>query len=253
MKNQKIILSVLMTLFVLNFSCSKDDEPEVKEFETIGFDSEAVIEKLPDGLKNSDNEYARMAVDYVESTADWSDFSDQLIPPEDAVKTGKKSSETYTWTWNYGGAYVLTMWWTYHDDSEKNYWDIDIQYGGEDRYNYLQAWESKDNSSGQIKYNYQWACAMDDNPSECENLFWIYDWSIDENENCTFNQIVEAEEDAYAESLRYETIVNNDGAGSVKYYMYGELFYEITWDSAGNGSYTHYLGEDSFSGTWTID
>ncbi len=250
MKNQKVFLSALLTLFVLSFSCSKDDEPEVKEFETIGFDSVAIIEKLPEGLKNSDNEYAEMAVDYVENAIDWSSFSDQLVPPENAVKTGKKSSETYTWTWNYGGAYVLTLWWTFHDDSEKNYWDIDIQYNEGERYSYLQAWEAKDNSSGQIQYNFQWACSMDDHASECEDLFWIYTWDVDENENYTFKYIIEADDDSYNESLRYETVVNNDGSGYVRYYFYEELFYDLNWDQDGNGSWTYYFGGDS--GSWTV-
>ncbi len=253
MKTRNLILPVLIAILAFNFSCSKDDESEIREFETIGFDSEVVMEKLPEGLKSSDDEHAQMAVDYVESAIDWGDFSDHLTPPEDAVKAGKKSSETYTWTWNYGGAYVLTMWWTYHDDAQKNYWDIDIQYNGTDRYNYLSAWESKDQRSGQIMYNYQWVCAMDDASTDCEDVFWSYDWNVDNNDNYIFNFVVEAEEDGAANSMKYETKVNNDGSGSVKYYIYGDLFYDLNWDSAGNGSWIYYPGENQMSGSWTVN
>ena len=253
MTTKKFFLPLFLAALVLSVSCSKEDEPEIRDFETLGFDTEVVLDKLPEGLVNSNDEYAQMAVDYVESALDWGVFSDQLTPPDDAMKTGKKSSETYTWSWNYGGGYVLTMWWEYRDDASKNYWDIDIQYADYPRSSYLQAWETKDGRSGEVKYNWQWACVIDESTSGCEDYYWMYSWNLDNDDNYTFDFLVEAEEDGVNSTMNYQVLVNNDGSGSVDYYFYDELFYSLDWDAAGNGSWVYYFGDESMSGTWTVD
>ncbi len=253
MKNKIQILAMFFIAVFIAFSCSKDDEPDVRDFETISFDREVVLEKLPDGLKNSQDPYAQQAVGYVESALNWSDFSSQLDPPENAVKVGKKKGDTYTWTWNYGSQYILTLWWTYSDDADKNYWEIDIQYGDGERSDYINAWENKDDSGGEVLYNYAWVCAMDEPSSECENLYWVYNWNRDENDNFLFTYSIEAEDDEFESSMNYETFVNDDGSGSVDYYFYGEHFYHMEWDSDGNGSWVQYLGESEITGSWSVD
>jgi hypothetical protein len=249
MNSKVYLLPFFMLLLVLGVSCSKDEDPEPRNFETIGFNSEEVLAKLPPGLLNSEDEYAQTAVDDIESALDWSGFYDNFTPPDDAVKEG---TDSYSWHWNYAGD-NLTLWWEYDSDSQKNYWEMDIQYNEGDRYDYLDAWESKDGKSGEIKYNFEWACSMDENPEECEKLYWIYSWNLNSNGDYTFTYLVEADEEEYSAFMSYTVIINNDGSGSIEYYFYDELFYNITWDSEGNGSWTYYFGDTEMSGNWTVD
>jgi hypothetical protein len=199
---------------------------------------------------NSQDPYAQQAVGYVESALNWSDFSGQMTPPDDAVNG---SDNSFTWTWNYGGMYVITMWWEYSDDNTKNYWEIDVQYGDGDRYDYITAWEYKDGTGGEVLYNYAWICAAEEPASECEDLYWKYTWELDEDNNYIFTYSVESEDDEYENSIMYETRVNDDGSGSVDYYFMDELFYHMEWDTEGNGSWVQYFGDTEISGSWDID
>ena len=248
-------LAILSLLFMVFFaiSCSKDDPAEdIRNYETLSFDSEEVIALLPDKLKSSDDSYAQQAVDYVESALDYSSFAHAFTPPDNASKIGKKASESYSWSWNYGMYGNLTMIWTYSDDASKNYWDVDIQLNDSPKYSYVDAWEYKNGSGGELVYNFAWVCALEEE-EECEDAYWKYTWSKDASGNFEFNYIVDSSEDEYEAVLKYQTMVNADGSGSVDYYLEDQLFYHMEWDAIGNGSWIYYFGDFSQSGSWTVD
>lgn len=245
--------AILFVVLIINFSCSKDDDPEVRDFETISFDREAVLAKLPDGLINSEDLYAQQAVEYVESSLNWSEFSDHFNPPGDALKTVRGNGETYSWSWAYDGTHVLTLWWTYSDGEEKNYWDIDIQYGEGDRADYINAWENKDGNEGEVVYNCTWTCTIDGSCSECGKLYWKYNWNRDANDNYSFYYSIEAEKDDFQSSMYYEVFINQDGSGSADYFFYGEHFYHLEWDAEGNGSWIHYFLGNEITGSWEAE
>ncbi|MBN1119357.1 MAG: hypothetical protein JXA77_19255 [Bacteroidales bacterium] len=257
MKKEKLfaLLSVIAIVF-FSISCSDKDkdidtDDEVTKLE---FNTEEVINSLPDGLKSSDNEYAQQVVSYVESATDWSSFADNLEPPEDAEIISLKSAntnKTYKWSWSYGG-YSYAFYWEYSDDASKRYWDLDIQYNNGPRYNYIEAWESKSGTKGEIKYNFQWVCASEESTSDCEDLYWVYTWEVDALNAYNFKYVWESTESEYEYYLSYDVKVNENGSGFVKYYINGGLLYYLIWDSIGNGSWTYYFGDLEQTGSWTV-
>lgn len=254
MKNLTGKLLAMLMILALIHSCSKDDTDDfAREFESIAFDSEVITDMLPDNLKNSDNSYAQQVVAYVESATDFAAFSHAFTPPENAVKVGKKSTESYTWSWNYDGTHIMTMYWTYSEDATKNYWDVEIQFNDGERYSYVSAWEMKDGTAGEIYYNFAWICVWDESEEDCENIYWKYSWSVDDSGNYEFTYLIESEDDEFETTLKYITKVNADGSGQVDYFFYDELYYHFEWDAVGNGSWVWYYGESEQSGTWSVE
>lgn len=238
-------LVALLFILVLLVSCNKDEDPAPSQ-QTISFDGEEVLNNLPDGLTESDDPYAQQTMAYVETAVNWSAFNEAFDPPDNA--SGGDGS--YSWTWNYGGMYSLTLWWDYDEDSQKRYWDIDISYMDGDKEDYITSWENKDGSAGEVMYNFTWACVTDDSPDDCDDLYWKYSWSVDDEGSYTFIYEVESDDDDYDNTLKYVTVVNSDGSGTVDYYFYGELSYHTEWDASGAGEWTQYLGGQETSGFW---
>lgn len=243
----------ILLLFALIFtSCEKEEE--TPEFQSIAFDSEEVLDKLPAGLVNSDDTYAQQAVGAIESALDMSSFMDDMTPPEYAERTSKKASGD-TWSWTVSdGMMSYTFHWTYEEDNAKKYWTMDIQFDDGPLFNYISAWETKDGKEGEVLYNFNWVEAYDEeDPGEYENLYWNYSWNIDASGNYTFYYEVDSTEPEYDYSLRYEVIVNSNGSGSVVYYITGTPFSQMEWDADGNGSWAYYEeGTEIASGNWTV-
>ncbi|MEZ5071082.1 MAG: hypothetical protein R2751_08955 [Bacteroidales bacterium] len=229
--------------------CNKEDE--VPSFEEMTFQADEVLNQLPVGLTASNDEYAEMCVDFIESAVDMSAFSENLTPPDNARKSDKKGSgDTWTWTWSYLGE-SFTFYWTYDEDSSKKYWSMDIQFGAGPVYDYIDAWEAKDGSQGHVEYNFNWVLIYEEDPGDYEDLFWTYDWSLDSNGTYTFEMTYDSSAIDYDYYLQYSVVVNDDGSGTVDYYLMGDLFYHMEWDALGNGSYAYYYGDFETTGTWS--
>ena len=246
-------LAGLFVLALIAGGCQEEDEPP--QFEELSFNKQEVLDKLPDGLKNSNDQYAQSCLSYIESALDMSSFMGNLVPPGDAQKNMKKSTmngDTWTWTWSFEGE-SFTFYWTYDEDSNKRYWSMDIQYGGGPRYDYIDAWEMKDGSQGEVIYNYNWVCLYSgESQEECTDLFWRYTWSTDESGTCHFDWYYDAADPACDYFLHSGIQVNPDGSGSIDYYSMDMLLYHMEWDAQGNGSWEYYLdGSVVMSGTWT--
>lgn len=243
----------MLLLFALFFT-SCDKEEETPEFQSIAFDTEEVMDKLPAGLVSSDDTYAQQAVAAIESALDMSTFMDDMTPPDDAERTSKKASGD-TWSWTVSdGTMSYTFYWTYEEDNSKKYWTMDIQFDDGPLYNYIYAWETKDGKQGEVQYNFNWVAAYDgEDPEEYEDLYWRYSWNIDAAGNYTFSWDYDSSDPEYEYFMRYEVVVNNDGSGTINNYMSDELFYHMEWDATGNGSWAYYSeGTEYMSGNWTV-
>jgi len=244
---------LLAAMTLVASGCKKEeDPPDPEEFAALSFDAEQVLEKIPDGLKNSDDEYAQDCYQNIEDALDMSDFIGQMEVPDNAVRTDKKSTGgTWRWTWNYAGQ-SYTFYWTYEESGGKRWWTMEIQMGSGPRYDYITAWEMMDGSEGEVEYNFEWALiAEGEEYDEGDFVFWRYHWKLDTTGKYTFNWIVDSSDSEYETAWEYDVVVNDDGSGSISYYLMDELFYFWQWNTDGSGSWEYYIDGDVFmSGTW---
>lgn len=243
--------TVIFLFAVLVTGCDKDDGDLPPQFEELSFDSQEVIALLPDGLLTSDDPKAEECVGMIEDALDMSSFQENLIVPDDAVRSAKKASaDTWSWTWSYMGE-TWTFYWTYNEDSSKKYWNMEIQYGQGDKYDYISAWEMKDGSAGEVVYSFSWVELYDQEYTDYVDLHWTYRWEKNSSGNYSFYWSYDADDTEHEFFLEYSVVVNADGTGSVDYYMYDVLVYHMEWDALGNGSWHYYFGDLEQSGTWT--
>jgi hypothetical protein len=246
------VLAGLILLTVMFSGCKKEDE--VPEFQELGLDTQAVLDKLPAGLLNSSDENAQECVTAIEDALDMSSFIDDMVPPDDAVKSGKKGSGD-TWTWTVSdGMMTVSYYWTYDEDNTKHYWTMEIQINGGERHTYVDAWEMKDGTAGEVVFNFGWTSAYKaTSPEEGEDLFWTWTWTLDNDGTYNFTMLWDSSDPEYDYYLRYEVVVNDDGSGTIDYYLMEELLIHYEWDELGNGSWILYLGEgNTMTGTWTV-
>jgi len=250
-KNYALRSWVLFLLLVFMFTgCNKEEDETPANFAELSFDGQEVMDQLPEGLLNSNDEMARECVDMIEQALDMSAFQANLIVPDNAVRSSKKASgDTWYWTWNYMGE-IWTFYWTYSEDAAKNYWNMQIQYGNGEKYDYITAWEYKDGSGGEVVYSFNWVLIYED-CDDYEDLHWTYHWNVDSSGNYHFGWTYDSDDLEVSYYLKYDIVVNADGSGMLDYYLNDSLFYHIEWDTAGNGSWIYYLGDYTQSGSWS--
>jgi hypothetical protein len=251
MNYYKVFLLLALASSIL-VGCSKDDTPDPQEFQQLSFDGEEVLAMVPEGLKNADDIYAQNCVSYINSAVDMSSFISTMEVPPDAKRSSKKAAggDTWQWTWSYGGQ-SFTMFWTFEEDNSKRQWSQDIQFGGGPRVDYIDAWELKDGSGGEVKYNFNWAYMYaGETDQEYEVLNWAYSWNKSNAGDYSLGWYWESDSEEYNYLTNYDIVIKADGSGSVDYYSEGEIFYQMTWDAEGNGSWSMGMGSD-LSGTWT--
>jgi hypothetical protein len=241
--------ALFLIMVVLFAGCNKEEDETPGNFTELAFDGEAVMDQLPEGLLNSNDEMARECVDMIEQALDMSAFQANLIVPDNAVRSSKKASgDTWYWTWNYMGE-IWTFYWTYSEDAAKNYWTMQIQYGNGEKYDYITAWEYKNGSGGEVVYSFNWVMIYED-VEDYEDLHWTYRWNVDASGNYQFEWTYDSDDLEVNYYLKYNIVINEDGSGTLDYYLNDSLFYHIEWDAAGNGSWIYYLGDFTQSGTW---
>jgi hypothetical protein len=239
-------------MMVLAVSGCKKEETPPDDLQNLSFDAQEVIDLLPDGLKNSTNEYAQTCVSYVEAALDMSSFIDNMDVPDNATKSDfKGSKESWQWTWQYAGE-SFTFYWSYEESGGKRYWTMDIQLGNGPRYDYIDAWETEDGSQGELTFNYAWAVIYSGECTEdYDFLYWTYTWYREACGTYHLSFVWDSDNSQYTCYIKYEVVVNADGSGSVEYFLDDELFYGMEWDVHGNGSWFYYYdGEVVTSGTW---
>ena len=168
-------------------------------------------------------------------------------------QTQKTSKKGTSGTWSWGLDYELEMWtfyWTYDEDNTKDTWTMEIQFGEGPMYDYITAWEMKDGSEGEVIYDFNWA-AIYDGEEDYVDLYWKYTWRLDSSGDYYFSWYYDADDEEYEYYLRYDVVVKSDGSGSIDYYFFDELYYQMLWDALGNGSWGYFFAGSDLSGTWT--
>jgi hypothetical protein len=249
-------LAGFLLLACFTVGCNKEEDTPPEEAQTLSFNSEEVLAVVPDGLKNSNDSYAQDCYSFIETAADMSSFIDNMEVPPDAQRSAKKSAystDTWQWTWNYGGE-SFTFYWTYEERNSKRYWTMEIQYGSGPRYDYISAWENSDGTQGEVTYNFGWAGIYSgESVEEYEFIYWRYTWNKDSSGAYHLEFKWDGDDAEYDYYTQYDVMINADGSGTIDYYMMGQLFYHMEWDILGNGSWVYYIdGEEFMSGLWVV-
>jgi hypothetical protein len=249
-------LSVLIVMAIFTAGCDKD-EPTPENLQNLSFDSEQILNLVPDGLKNSTDDQAQSCYEFIESAVDMSGFIDNMDVPDNAIRSSKKSSmsgaDTWQWTWYEYGGQAITLYWTYEEDNSKRYWTMEIQWGTGPRYDFIEAWETKDGKQGEVIYNFGWAAVYSGEAIEdYEYFYWRYTWTLDNSGAYHLHFGIDSENQDYDYYLYYDVVINADGSGYVNYYLNDALYYAMTWDTMGNGTWEYYIGGEMYmNGTWS--
>jgi type II secretory pathway pseudopilin PulG len=257
-KFNKYVLPLLLIVVMAFVSTCKKDEEEPPTFQSLTFNEEEIINRIPDAMAASNDENAQACVDAIESAADWSSFYSYVTPPSDATKVGSKSTNsegTWKWTSPVYGNIVVTFYWTYEETSTKDIWSMDVQYNDGPKYDYIDMWQLKDGTQGEIKYNFAWACAYDpDYYEDCTDWFWTITWNKNASGVINYTCYWDYTGTEYAYLYRWELVSNPDGSGTLDYYYLDDYWhYHYEWDALGNGTWVWYMSGDIYgSGSWTV-
>src|SRR5210317_677141 len=112
---------LILSLAFVTFSCNKQSN-DIPPSEGLTLDTQEVIDKLPQAMLNSNDQYAQQCVNDIESALDMSGIMDDLVPPEDAMRSSKKAIAGDTWKWSISdGMMTYTFYWTYEEVNGKRY------------------------------------------------------------------------------------------------------------------------------------
>jgi hypothetical protein len=258
-KFNKYVLPLLLIILMAFVSTCKKDEEEPPTFQSLTFNEEEIIDRIPDAMVASNDENAEACVDAIEFAADWSAFYDFFTPADNATKVASKSTNSegtwkYTYTW--AGGYVVTFYWTYEETSTKDMWTLEAQYNDGPLYSFIEAWQLKDGTQGEIKYNFSWwTCAYyEGNTEDCIDVYYIFTWNKNTSGVINYTCTYETSDTEYPYYLKYELVSNPDGSGTVDYYSAGgSIHWHYEWDALGNGTWVWYMSGDIYgSGSWTV-
>jgi hypothetical protein len=239
-------------MFILALSACKKEEDPPEEFHSLSFEQEEVLDRIPSGLKSSNDIYAQSCYHMVETVVDMSEFIDNMDVPEDATRDRSQSDE-YTWKWDWhSSSGIATLYWNYEERESRRYWSLDVQFNDGQRYNYIDAWESLDGLHGEVAYNVLWYTYGEDG-GNTDSQFLRYTWDQDASGTFTFNWKMDDAAGGSSSPMHYMMVINADGSGLIKHFSYDELETEMSWDALGNGSWVFYaFGEAYADGSWTV-
>jgi hypothetical protein len=248
----KITKALLLSAAIIASACSDDDDKKSSlENAKLSFAQDATVIEAPAGLQNSSDEHAQMANQWVMLANGMTQYFSFMQFPEGASKSNtritaangrtKQTGDVLVYIWSddqsgYSIGYQVS------EESDKYVWEIFLKENGGDWLKYFHAEEKKDRSAGLMKV-YDIYGDGGDNTSA---VIFQYEWARANGElTLTFS-------DSFSDSVLEIVINENTGAGSVVSIEDGITTYEMTWDAAGNGTWTYYdeTGEVSDSGTW---
>lgn len=249
-------MKVIKILFIgallsIAFACSDDDDnkPTSLESAKLSFQNQDNRISPPSGLRSSENEYAQMAVGYIEMANSIGVYTEFMNVPNGATKTstpitaangrvGSTQTEYLVYIWSdesYGSvAYQLS------EQNDSYVFELFFkEVGASEWLKYFHAEEKKDGSIGHM-------VIYDVFTSDEGTEMIRYDW--ERSGGVLTFEMTSAESDFYF----IMHINESTGAGDVKYYLDNELFYEMTWDAAGDGTWKYYSeGEVIDEGSWS--
>ena len=252
MKLNKLL--ILGLALAVSFSSCKDDDESTPsqslENAKPSFSASDTPIELPQAMVSSTDPVAQTAVGYVESinalTTQLSYF-DQI--PAGATKSttpiGRKSTNgrietdyiVYTWSDGQGSTFAYQV----SETTSTYVWEFFYQSSPDvDYVKIMRVEESKLIRSGSLEY-YNFF----DNTST--DYIIKYTWNEDPDGTLYFDMLTPDN------SITINAVISPDNSGNIKYYLGGDLYYDISWTSSGTGSWTLYNfdGSVSESGTWS--
>ncbi len=250
--SNKLLILIFGTSLMVG-ACSKEDEGEVKpegtdlEEVSLSLAEESVNNaiEVPQGMSSSDNEYAQMAVGYVNMVNTVGSYFTYFKPPAGAeqsnqpispsnARMGAANKEYLVYKWTHQD---ITVAYQLSDEGDKYVWEIFWKQGDEGFKKYVYAEENKTAKQGMMKvYNIF--------EGKNEELY-IFSWDKKENGALVMTGSFPAG------GFSYTVSVNPDASGDVVYYESDKKLYAMTWTSKGDGTWTAYEdGKKSFEGTW---
>ncbi|HNP17609.1 MAG TPA: hypothetical protein PKL31_04165 [Fulvivirga sp.] len=250
-----LTLFVFCVLFLAVTSCSKDDDPvaqnELSSAE-LSFEVGEDPVVIPTGLAQSDDPMAQSAVAYLTQANEMSDFISKMQPPAGATKSstainskvnsgGRTEGDVLVYTWTDGNyiyayqisetdtKYVFELFWKFSDTS--------------DFVRYILAEETKIKSGSTLDGFLEVYSLF----GESEDYQLRYQWDEDTDGTFRFDLLMQNN------AFKINIVSNTDNSGSVKYFISGSIFYDISWNTDGSGSWIIYddEGNISDSGTWS--
>ncbi len=236
-------------IMLMLFSCKKDKNENLTYYD-LSFNPSVLTDRIPAGVKQSVNPYAKIVYEDIIGMLDWREFSDQLTLPAEAVKIGE-DAERIIFLWNYNtNSLLLAINLVFSKEGSEYQWEEKIQYGDGTANEYLVARESNDKKSGSLDYNVFWFCGLDQLTKPCDVLLKHYEWVFKDDGSVFYLSAGIDPSSVPAQSIEYRLILNPDGTGSTSA-IAGLISYTASWDNQGNGVYTLYDGDYTEMHEWT--
>jgi hypothetical protein len=230
-------------------SCKKDNDENITYYD-INFNPSALSAKIPAGLMQSADPYAKIVSEDITSMLDWSEFLNQLKLPADAEKiSADDSRQTYQWIHN-TGSLILAISLVFSKEGNEYQWKEKIQYGTGMANDFLTAKESKDKKSGSLDFNVFWFCGLDQLTEPCDALLKHYEWEFKDDGGIFYASTGVDPSSIPAQYIEYRLNLNADGTGSSMANA-GLVYYNASWDNKGNGIYTLHDGDNVEMHEWT--
>jgi len=251
MKTTKISLFLAVVFFAA--SCKKDEVKPTSSLDntSLSLASQSEIVTAPTGLENSSDEKAQLAASWIGSINEMTNYLSYMKPPAGATKSTTKivaknarvatagDYETWTWTDSQGNSVAYQI----SETTDSYVFDLFLKLSGQaDWLKYFHAEEKKDKSSGTMYI----LDVYGSNDASVKIL--QYDWTLS-GTLFTFKMTSELD-NGFVINLTYHT---DTKAGEVVYIIGGKKWYDILWDTHGNGQWTLYQEDGVMiqdSGTW---
>ncbi len=232
MKTKLVYAISMIMFFAVLTGCDKEEvapgggiekQPDIAQ--------NGVLISTPEGLKNSENPFAQQIMGLFNSVNAVGDYMKLFRPPSGAVTFQSGINGASAWTWNAGN---VQYWLVYYESGGKYIWKLDADQGsGREKFIYVE--EAQDEKSGQADFYVPGQPAIH------------YTWNYDDDGNLNCEITYKGPEG----NIKVDAVVNQDGSGSMEYYLNNELFLAAQWNKDGSGTWTIYTDSGTFTGQWS--
>ncbi|ELR73913.1 hypothetical protein C900_00077 [Fulvivirga imtechensis AK7] len=232
-------------------SCGGDDDDVSPADELaqakLSLTEDATPIEVPSAMMESTDEKAQLATSYISAANGISQYLANFQPPAGATKSStpitasngrmaQTQEEYLIYTWS---DTEITVAYQISQTTDNYVFEIFFKYKDEAEFvKFIHAEESKTQRKGFMDI-------YDIYGGTGNEVVFSYAW--EEKADGTFHFDFESADGGFVMKL----VVNPDKSGSLKYYLSGELYYDINWDAAGNGTWTWY-SDPVESGSWTV-
>jgi len=229
-------LLVLMTAIFVGGCSSSDDGPSGPSGDNPPeFGGTDNVITVPQGMMNSQDPYAQMAVGYIQMANGVAGMGGWFEPP-----SGLRAADGPPWeyTWSDGD---LTVTLIINETSTLYTWDVYLDgsdgYETYDDYHFYHAWEEKDGGCGGLEFFA---------PEEDGYIEWS--WCTETDGTFTMNMyFTDGQSD-----FTIDVLVYANGSGEISFMVDDVTTLYVTWTSQGDGAWWSYdeEGDPTGNGTW---